>query len=185
MKSMKDERYKHPYKKDKTNAQKAKEKQNEINKQNTTKTSSALFFKTNIQLKPPYHVLLDTNFIKFAQQKKLEIQQEAVKTLCGTVKLMVTDCVIAELELMREKAKLAMEILKSQPFTRLTCTHKGTYADDCIVERVKQHKCYIVGTNDRELRSRINKVPGVPIMRVKNGKFAVENMTMAVDEFRR
>ena len=43
---------------------------------------------------------------------------------------------------------------------RLPCTHKGTYADDCICERVRQHKCYIVATCDRDLRRRIRKVSG-------------------------
>ena len=41
---------------------------------------------------------------------------------------------------------------------RLPCTHKGTYADDCICDRVRQHKCYIVATCDRDLRRRIRKV---------------------------
>lgn len=41
---------------------------------------------------------------------------------------------------------------------RLPCTHSGTYADDCLCERVRQHKCYIVATCDRDLRRRIRKV---------------------------
>ena len=41
---------------------------------------------------------------------------------------------------------------------RLPCSHRGTYADDCICERVSQHKCYIVATCDRDLRRRIRKV---------------------------
>ena len=41
---------------------------------------------------------------------------------------------------------------------RLPCNHKGTYADDCLVDRVKQHRCYIVATCDRDLRRRIRKV---------------------------
>ena len=41
---------------------------------------------------------------------------------------------------------------------RIPCMHKGTYADDCLCERVKQHKCYIVATCDRDLRRRIRKV---------------------------
>lgn len=41
---------------------------------------------------------------------------------------------------------------------RLPCTHSGTYADDCICERVRQHRCYIVATCDRDLRRRIRKV---------------------------
>ena len=40
---------------------------------------------------------------------------------------------------------------------RLPCTHSGTYADDCICERVRQHKCYIVATCDRDLRRRLRK----------------------------
>ena len=35
------------------------------------KTSSALFFKYNSQLGPPYQVLLDTNFINFAIKNKV------------------------------------------------------------------------------------------------------------------
>lgn len=34
------------------------------------KTSSALFFKYNAQLGPPYQVLVDTNFINFAIKNK-------------------------------------------------------------------------------------------------------------------
>ena len=65
----------------------------------------------NVQLKPPYNILIDTNFVKFAQQERLEIEREAMTALCGTVKLFVTDCVFAELELLKEKAKLALEYL--------------------------------------------------------------------------
>ncbi len=43
---------------------------------------------------------------------------------------------------------------------RLPCTHAGTYADDCICERVRQHKCYIVATCDRDLRRRLRKARG-------------------------
>jgi hypothetical protein len=54
---------------------------------------------------------------------------------------------------------------------RLPCTHKGTYADDCICERVKQHRCYIVATCDRDLRRRIRKIPGVPIMYIQSHRW--------------
>ncbi len=43
-------------------------------------------------------------------------------------------------------------------FERVPCSHKGTYADDCLCERVKAHRCYIVATCDRDLRRRIRKV---------------------------
>ena len=43
-------------------------------------------------------------------------------------------------------------------------TDQGTYADDCLVNRVTQHKAYIVATCDKDLKRRIRKIPGVPIM---------------------
>ena len=46
-------------------------------------------------------------------------------------------------------------------FERLTCCHKGTYADDCLVNRVVEHRCYIVATADKDLRKRIRKIPGL------------------------
>ena len=67
----------------------------------------------------------------------------------------ITDCVMAELEKLGQKYRVALKIAKDPRVMRLPCTHKGTYADDCICERVKQHRCYIVATCDRDLRRRI------------------------------
>lgn len=54
----------------KENAQRAKKKQ-ELQKKkeeprHVEQASSALFFQYNTQLGPPYHVLVDTNFINFS-----------------------------------------------------------------------------------------------------------------------
>ena len=53
---------------------------------------------------------------------------------------------------------------------------QGTYADDCIVERVTQHRCYIVATCDKDLKRRIRRIPGVPILSIKNHKFEIERL---------
>ena len=37
------------------------------------KSSSALFFKYNTNLGPPYHILVDTNFINFSIKNKLDL----------------------------------------------------------------------------------------------------------------
>ncbi|KAK4349895.1 hypothetical protein RND71_029208 [Anisodus tanguticus] len=78
------------------------------------------------------------------------------------------------------KEKLPRNVIAKDPrFERLPCIHKGTYADDCIVERVTQHKCYIVATCDRDLKRRIRKVPGVPIMYITNHKYSIERLPEA------
>ena len=55
----------------------------------------------------------------------------------------------------------------------------STYADDVIVEIAKQHRCYIVATCDRDLKRRIRKIPGVPIMFVHNHRYSVERLPEA------
>lgn len=42
------------------------------------KTSTALFFKYNSQLGPPYQVLVDTNFINFSIKNKVSISHHHV-----------------------------------------------------------------------------------------------------------
>lgn len=48
----------------------------------------------------------------------------------------ITDYVMAELEKLGQKYRVALRIAKDPCFERVPCVHKGTYADDCIVERV-------------------------------------------------
>ncbi|XP_076668894.1 FCF1 rRNA-processing protein Bka isoform X1 [Andrena cerasifolii] len=138
--------------------------------------SSALFFQYNTQLGPPYHILVDTNFINFSIKNKLDVIENMMECLYAKCIPYVTDCVIGELEKLGQKYKIALKIIKDPRFERLNCMHKGTYADDCIVNRVTQHKCYIVATNDKDLKRRIRKIPGVPIMYVSQHRYTIERM---------
>ena len=67
-------------------------------------------------------------------------------------------------------------VARDPRFERLPCSHSGTYADDCLVQRVASHRCYIVATCDRELRRRIRKVPGVPLMYIVKRRYAIERL---------
>lgn len=138
--------------------------------------SSALFFQYNTQLGPPYHILIDTNFINFSIKNKLDIIQNMMDCLYAKCIPYITDCVLGELEKLGQKYKVALRIIKDPRFERIHCLHKGTYADDCLVQRVTQHKCYIVATNDKDLKRRIRKIPGVPIMYVSQHKYTIERM---------
>ncbi|KAL1826675.1 hypothetical protein ACET3Z_005087 [Daucus carota] len=91
----------------------------------------------------------------------------------------ITDFVMEELEKLGQKYQVALRIAKDPQFERLPCTHKGTYADDCLVERVTQHKCYMVATCDRDLKRRIRKIPGVPIMYITKHKYSIERLPEA------
>lgn len=70
-------------------------------------TSSALFFQYNSQLGPPYHILVDTNFINFSIQNKLDIVQGMMDCLFAKCVPCITDCVVGELEKLGSKFRVA------------------------------------------------------------------------------
>ncbi|DAA77979.1 TPA_exp: hypothetical protein A8136_5682 [Trichophyton benhamiae CBS 112371] len=124
---------------------------------------SALFFQFNTSLAPPYSILVDTNFLSHTVQHKLDV-------------------IPTELEKLGPKYRLALRIAKDPRFERLKCDHTGTYADDCIVDRVIKHRIYIVATNDRDLKRRIRKIPGVPVMSVARAKYVIERLPDAPEK---
>jgi U3 small nucleolar RNA-associated protein 24 len=60
------------------------------------KTSTALFFKHNTSLGPPYQILIDTNFINFSITNKLDIFKSLMDCLLAKCVPILTDCVMAE-----------------------------------------------------------------------------------------
>jgi len=112
-------------------------------------------------------------FLNSKQTGHLAIMMDCLYAKCIPY---ISDCVMAEIEKLGPKFKVALRIAKDSRFERLPCLHKGTYADDCITQRVTQHKCYIVATCDKDLRRRIRKIPGVPIMYLKDRRYTIERM---------
>ena len=152
-------------------------KLNQVTIRELERQKVGMFFEHNTQLGPPYHILIDTNFINFSIQHKLDIFKSFMDCLLAKAIPCVTDCVVAELEKMGHRYRLALKTIKDPRFKRLSCDHKGTYADDCLVDKVKQHRCYLVATNDKDLKRRIRKVPGVPLISVGNHKYVVERIS--------
>ncbi|KAI4088730.1 MAG: hypothetical protein LQ344_005886 [Seirophora lacunosa] len=144
--------------------------------------SSSLFFQYNTALVPPYAVLVDTNFLSHTVQHKLELQSTMMDCLYAKCVPVITACVMAELEKLGSKYRVALRIARDERWERLQCDHKGVYADDCLVDRVQKHKIYIVATNDRDLKRRVRKIPGVPIMSVARGKYTIERLPDAPEK---
>lgn len=137
---------------------------------------SHLFFSFNTNLGPPFRVIVDTNMLWQTCADKIDLVDGLQKCLVAKVIPMVTDCVVAELEKLGRKFHLALKLAKDPRVRRIKCGCRGNYADDCIIARVQQNRCYIVATNDKDLKRRIRKVPGVPIMYLHNHKFQVERL---------
>eukprot|EP00475_Leptophrys_vorax_P029816 TRINITY_DN4411_c0_g1_i1.p1 TRINITY_DN4411_c0_g1~~TRINITY_DN4411_c0_g1_i1.p1 ORF type:complete len:210 (+),score=32.28 TRINITY_DN4411_c0_g1_i1:47-631(+) len=155
------------------------EAQKKEEKRYVEKPPAHLFFQHNTALGPPYHILIDTNFINMCLSNRLELVSAMMDCLLAKCIPCVTDCVMGELERLGTKYRIALRVAKDPRVQRLSCSHKGIYADDCIVDRAKAHKCYIVATCDRDLKRRLRKIPGVPIMYVHQRKCTIERLPEA------
>lgn len=76
------------------------------------KTPAALFFQYNTQLGPPYRVLIDTNFINFSIRNKIDLVKGMMDCLYAECTPCITDCVLAELEKLGQKYRVALKIAK-------------------------------------------------------------------------
>lgn len=111
-----------------------------------------MFLRYNTQLGPPFHVLVDTNFLNFSIKNRIDPMTGFMDCLYAKGGLFfyitscfsflvipyITDCVIGELEKAGHRFRIALKIIKDERFQRLKCDHKGVYADDCLVQRVTQ-----------------------------------------------
>lgn len=110
--------------------------------------ASNLFFQYNTALVPPYNVLVDTvghlhifpvrieanqrqNFLSHTVQRKLELLPAMMDCLYAKCTPIITSCVMAELEKLGQKYRIALRIARDERWERLECDHKGVYADDC------------------------------------------------------
>ena len=174
--SPKDSRIKKPQLNPNLAAKLAKQKADDAVR-SVAQTPSGLFFTHNASLGPPYRVLVDTNFINFSIQNKLDIHRSLMDCLYAKCIPCITEAVMAELEKLGPKYRVALRLAKDPRFTRLPAMRAGnTYADDDLVERVTTHRIYIVATCDKDLKRRIRKVPGVPLISIKERKYQVERM---------
>ena len=156
-----------------------KTKENELKIKRIEAVTSNMFNEHNAAIKPPYSVLVDTNFINFSIKNKIDLVKGMMDCLYANCVPHVTDCVIGELEKLGTKFRVALRVAKDPRFVKLPCMHKGTYADDCIVDRCRKHRCYVVATCDTDLKRRLRKIPGVPIMYLQNHKYSVERLPAA------
>ncbi|KAI1339001.1 Fcf1-domain-containing protein [Xylariaceae sp. FL0016] len=137
---------------------------------------SSLFFQHNEALVPPYSVLVDTNFLSHTVQRKLPLLESLMDCLMAKCTPIITSCVMAELEKLGPKYRIALKIARDERWQRMQCDHSGTYADDCIVDRVMKSRVYLVATNDKDLVRRLRKIPGVPIVNCARGKYVIERL---------
>ncbi|XP_012265460.2 rRNA-processing protein UTP23 homolog [Athalia rosae] len=124
------------------------------------------FYVNNFGFRQPYQVLIDGTFTFAALQNKLNIQEQLPKYFQAGTKLLTTQCVIIETEILGPKVYGAMLIVKQ--FAVHKCGHEKEplSGSRCLRSMIGKNNPsrYIIATQDRDLQESIRKVPGVPLI---------------------
>lgn len=127
--------------------------------------------------KTVYHIVLDGNFIFAAIKFKIDIKERLGKLLQGSdCKIYVLKSVIEELITVGAKAKQALDFAKTYCESIDDSQFRGENANDKTISMMKkQHeewlaaptqrkRKYMVATQDKDLRSILGHVPGIPLI---------------------
>jgi len=122
-----------------------------------------------------YLILADTSFLLAPYDFKLNIIKELERVVDGNFTLLVPSFCIDEINrlirkgfIMRQKGRLALELIKKHATVLKTCTKEGESVDDAIV-RIAKEMCAIVATGDREIRKKLRK-EGIPVIFIRARK---------------
>ena len=140
------------------------------------------FLRLLFGVHPPYRVLLDGNFLATCARFKIEWRRLLPKLLqvdTALVHLHVTECIIAELESLGERAAVALAEARTLPLLKCRSKH-GHVADgvaaECLARLVGGDNAgkWIVVTQDAALRADLRRVPGLALALISSNVLVLE-----------
>ncbi|OBT45951.1 hypothetical protein VE00_04265 [Pseudogymnoascus sp. WSF 3629] len=139
----------------------------------------------------PYQVLLDADVIRDADKFKMDLIGGLERTLHGQVKPMITQCSMRHLYNAAKEPGVSFLIDKAKLFERRRCGHlpadypEPLSAEACIASVVdakgsgRNKHCYVVASQDVEVRRRMRAVVGVPLVYINRSVMIMEPMAEA------
>jgi U3 small nucleolar RNA-associated protein 23 len=140
------------------------------------------FLRLLFGVHPPYRVLLDGNFLATCARFKIEWRRLLPKLLqvdAALVHLHVTECVLAELESLGERAAAAAAEARALPLLKCRAKHAhaaACAAAECLAQLVGGDNAgkWFVVTQDAALRADLRRVPGVALALISSNVLVLE-----------
>jgi len=133
-------------------------------------------YQHSFGFREPYQIIVDGNFIKVAQNSRLDYKSMLQETVVGKTRIMTTNCVINELRTLGEDFMGAA--LAAKRLEKRRCTHGGNpvNAADCIKEIIGDTNQfnYCVATQDLSLRDYLRRIPGIPLIYINRSVMILE-----------
>ncbi|KAF2850766.1 hypothetical protein T440DRAFT_468335 [Plenodomus tracheiphilus IPT5] len=149
-------------------------------------------YELNFGFREPYQVLLDSQILEDAYRCKIDLVARLQKMLGGQVKPMITTCDMRHLYLAKPKNETL--ILQAKEYERRRCNHqdleKPLSTLECLSSVVdpKDNNTnkfrYIVCSNDVDVRKRMRRIAGVPLIYISKSVVLMEPMANATEEVR-
>ena len=123
-----------------------------------------LFYRYVFKFEVPYKIIIDGNFVAVALNKKFEMKEILAKALDENVHLIIPSCIVHELREIDSKLPGILQMVLKYKIEE--CQHGILSPDNCIKTYIgkKNHKKYFVATQDKYLRMKLRKIPGVPLL---------------------
>ena len=142
------------------------------------------FFKNNFGHRPPYQMLIDGTFTNACLEMKVNIKEQMPKYIGQEVKLLTTKCAILEAEMLGPAVFGATIILKQ--FAIHQCGHDKEHkpAAKCLKSMLKENnpQRYFIVTQDANLRAKVRKIPGTPVIYLHHKALTLEKPSEKSDE---
>ncbi|SSD59922.1 related to rRNA-processing protein UTP23 [Saccharomycodes ludwigii] len=146
-----------------------------------------LVYSHAFKFREPYQILIDNEIILDTCQTSFDLIKGLKKTLnAEKIKPMITQCCIQALY----EAADQTVIDKAKSFERRRCNHSIKAPEspkDCIlsvvnVDNKNKHR-YVVCSQNVELRRKLRKIPGVPIIHMNRSVMVMEPLSDASNRF--
>ncbi|ORY39249.1 Fcf1-domain-containing protein, partial [Neocallimastix californiae] len=140
-------------------------------------------YQHSFGFREPYQIIVDGNFIKVAQNARLDYKSMLQETVVGKTRIMTTNCVLNELRTLGEDFMGAA--LAAKRLEKRRCTHGGNpvNAADCIKEIIGDSNQfnYCVATQDLQLRDYLRRIPGIPLIYINRSVMILEPPSPATE----
>jgi len=149
-------------------------------------------YELNFGFREPYQVLLDSAILQDAYKFKIDLVGRLEKVLGAKVKPMITQCDMRHLY--DAKPKNETLILQAKEYERRRCGHHELEEPlstlECLTSVVdpkgsgsNKHR-YVVASNEKEVRQKMRRIPGVPLIYISKSVVLMEPMTSATEAHR-
>ncbi|KAF2750635.1 hypothetical protein M011DRAFT_436967 [Sporormia fimetaria CBS 119925] len=149
-------------------------------------------YEINFNFRPPYQVLLDSDFLTDTANKKIDVLPRLQTVLGAEIKPMISTCCMRHLYTASPKNESLIEHAKT--FERRRCGHHELEtplsSTECLLSCVdpKDNQTnknrYVICTQDPRLRAKMREIPGTPIVYISQSVVILEPMNHASEGVR-